>query len=181
MFKADKQTRIPATALDLALVLLDRPALVLLDRPWRATRSSGSARRQPGQPRAPELPMLQVGGHAILMYERSSRPRHEREDFMNSIHDPFRAHGLVRLRDGRILGGVIAALGRRIGLDPWPARLMFILALLVIPGSQILLYPDPVDPDAAGTSRRTPGDGQPADRWPTLGVSACSASSRPSC
>jgi phage shock protein C len=27
------------------------------------------------------------------------------------------------------------------GLDPWPARLLFLLALLVIPGSQILLYP----------------------------------------
>ena len=60
---------------------------------------------------------------------------------MNSIHDLFREHGLVRVRDGRILGGVIAGLGRRVGLDPWPARLLFILALLVIPGSQILLYP----------------------------------------
>jgi phage shock protein C len=60
---------------------------------------------------------------------------------MNSIHDLFREHGPVRVRDGRILGGVLAGLGRRIGLDPWPARLLFILALLVIPGSQILLYP----------------------------------------
>jgi phage shock protein C len=60
---------------------------------------------------------------------------------MNSVHDLFRAHGLVRVRDGRVLGGVVAGLGRRIGLDPWPARLLFILALLVIPGSQILLYP----------------------------------------
>ena len=60
---------------------------------------------------------------------------------MNSIHDLFRAHGLVRVRDGRVLGGVVAGLGRRIGLDPWPARLLFLLALLVIPGSQVLLYP----------------------------------------
>ena len=60
---------------------------------------------------------------------------------MNSIHDLFRAHELVRVRDGRVLGGVVAGLGRRIGLDPWPARLLFLLALLVIPGSQILLYP----------------------------------------
>ena len=60
---------------------------------------------------------------------------------MNSIHDLFRQHGLVRVRDGRVLGGVVAGLGRRIGLDPWPARLLFLLALLVIPGSQILLYP----------------------------------------
>jgi phage shock protein C len=60
---------------------------------------------------------------------------------MNSIHDLFRQHGLVRARDGRVLGGVVAGLGRRIGLDPWPARLLFLLVLLVIPGSQILLYP----------------------------------------
>ena len=60
---------------------------------------------------------------------------------MNSIHDLFRQHGLVRVRDGRVLGGVVAGLGRRVGLDPWPARLLFLLALLVIPGSQLLLYP----------------------------------------
>jgi phage shock protein PspC (stress-responsive transcriptional regulator) len=36
---------------------------------------------------------------------------------------------------------VIAGLGRRFGLDPWPARLLFVLLLLVIPGSQILIYP----------------------------------------
>ena len=36
---------------------------------------------------------------------------------------------------------MVAGLGRRIGLHPWPARLLFLLVLLVIPGSQILLYP----------------------------------------
>jgi phage shock protein PspC (stress-responsive transcriptional regulator) len=60
---------------------------------------------------------------------------------MNSIHDLFRAHDLVRARNGRVLGGVVAGLGQRVGIDPWPARLLFLLALLVIPGSQILLYP----------------------------------------
>ena len=60
---------------------------------------------------------------------------------MKSIHDLFREHGLVRARDGRLIGGVVAGLGRRIGLEPWPSRLLFLLALLVIPGSQILLYP----------------------------------------
>jgi phage shock protein PspC (stress-responsive transcriptional regulator) len=64
-----------------------------------------------------------------------------REDTMKSIHDLFREHGLVRARDGRLIGGVVAGLGRRIGLEPWPSRLLFLLALLVIPGSQILLYP----------------------------------------
>jgi phage shock protein C len=60
---------------------------------------------------------------------------------MNEIHQTFRQHGLVRPREGRVLGGVVAGLGRRFGLDPWPARLLFVLALMVIPGSQILIYP----------------------------------------
>ena len=49
--------------------------------------------------------------------------------------------GLFRPREGRVLGGVCAGLGRRFGLDPWPARLLFVLALMLIPGSQILIYP----------------------------------------
>ena len=60
---------------------------------------------------------------------------------MESIHQTFRDQGLVRPREGRILGGVIAGLGRRFGIDPWPARLLFTLILMVIPGSQILIYP----------------------------------------
>jgi phage shock protein PspC (stress-responsive transcriptional regulator) len=32
-------------------------------------------------------------------------------------------------------------LGRRFGLEPWPARLLFVLVLLVLPGSQLLVYP----------------------------------------
>jgi phage shock protein PspC (stress-responsive transcriptional regulator) len=32
-------------------------------------------------------------------------------------------------------------LGRRFGLTPWTARLLFMLLLMVIPGSQILIYP----------------------------------------
>lgn len=60
---------------------------------------------------------------------------------MNGIHDSFRSQGLVRPRDGRVLAGVAAGLGRRFGIDPWPARLLFLLVLLVIPGSQILVYP----------------------------------------
>ena len=60
---------------------------------------------------------------------------------MNDIHDSFRRMGLVRPRDGRVLAGVVAGLGRRLGIDPWPARLLFVLTLLVLPGSQILIYP----------------------------------------
>jgi phage shock protein PspC (stress-responsive transcriptional regulator) len=65
----------------------------------------------------------------------------EKEILMDTVHDSLRREGLVRPRDGRILGGVCAGLGRRFGIDPWPARLLFVLILFVIPGSQILIYP----------------------------------------
>ncbi len=60
---------------------------------------------------------------------------------MNDIHGAFQRQGLVRPRDGRVLAGVCVGLGRRFGLDPWPSRLLFVLILLVLPGSQILVYP----------------------------------------
>jgi phage shock protein C len=60
---------------------------------------------------------------------------------MTDIHDGFRRQGLVRPREGRLLGGVCAGLGRRFGLEPWAARLLFVLVLLVVPGSQLLIYP----------------------------------------
>jgi phage shock protein C len=60
---------------------------------------------------------------------------------METVHGWMRREGLVRPSDGRVLGGVCAGLGRRIGLDPWAARLVFALILLMIPGSQILIYP----------------------------------------
>jgi phage shock protein PspC (stress-responsive transcriptional regulator) len=60
---------------------------------------------------------------------------------MDDIRATFRQHGLVRPRHDRVIGGVCAGLGRRFGLDPWPARLLFVLLLLVVPGSQLLVYP----------------------------------------
>jgi len=60
---------------------------------------------------------------------------------MESVHGSLRRQGLVRPRDGRVLAGVCAGLGQRFGLDPWVARLLFVLILLVVPGSQILIYP----------------------------------------
>jgi phage shock protein C len=60
---------------------------------------------------------------------------------MGTIQNAFRERGLVRVRDGRVLGGVLAGLGRRLGLEPWPTRLLFLVLLLVIPGSQLLVYP----------------------------------------
>lgn len=60
---------------------------------------------------------------------------------MESIHSTFHQAGLVRPQEGRVLAGVCAGLGRRFGLDPWPARLLFVLILLIVPGSQFLIYP----------------------------------------
>ena len=60
---------------------------------------------------------------------------------MSTIHETLGRDGLFRPLDVRVLGGVCAGLGRRFGLDPWPARLLFILLLMVIPGSQIIVYP----------------------------------------
>ena len=53
----------------------------------------------------------------------------------------FRRQGLVRPRQDRVIAGVCAGLGRRFGLSPWAARILFIVVLMVIPGSQILIYP----------------------------------------
>ena len=60
---------------------------------------------------------------------------------MNDIRQSFARHGLVRSRDRRVLGGVVAGLGELFGLGPWVARLLFVLLLLVVPGSQLLVYP----------------------------------------
>ncbi|MEU4240631.1 PspC domain-containing protein [Actinoplanes sp. NPDC026619] len=60
---------------------------------------------------------------------------------MNSVHDSMSRQGLVRPTEGRMIGGVVAGLAKRFGLDPWLARLLFVVVLLAIPGSQILIYP----------------------------------------
>ncbi len=60
---------------------------------------------------------------------------------MSDVRTNFRNQGLVRPRDTRVLGGVCAGLGRRFGLGPWAARLLFVLLLMVLPGSQLIVYP----------------------------------------
>jgi phage shock protein C len=60
---------------------------------------------------------------------------------VNDVQNAFRNQGLVRPRDNRVLGGVCAGLGRRFGIGPWPARVLFLLILMILPGSQILIYP----------------------------------------
>jgi len=59
---------------------------------------------------------------------------------MNDIHDWFRRQGLTRARDSRLLAGVVAGLGRRIGIDPWPARLLAVLLAVVLHFGLILPY-----------------------------------------
>ncbi|MBA3338816.1 MAG: PspC domain-containing protein [Geodermatophilaceae bacterium] len=60
---------------------------------------------------------------------------------MDKIHNSLRREGLVRPERNRILGGVCVGLGQRFGIDPWPARILFVGALMLLPGSQLLIYP----------------------------------------
>ena len=60
---------------------------------------------------------------------------------MNDIHQSFAQQGLVRPREERVLGGVCAGVAHRFGMTPWTTRLLFVLLLMVIPGSQVLIYP----------------------------------------
>ena len=68
-------------------------------------------------------------------------PGRVKEVPMNDIHQSFARKGLLRPEEGRVLGGVCAGLGRRFGIAPWPARVLFVLLLMVLPGTQILIYP----------------------------------------
>ena len=59
---------------------------------------------------------------------------------MNDIQNWFRQQGLTRPRHSRLLAGVVAGLGRRIGIDPWPARLLVVLLAIVLHAGLILPY-----------------------------------------
>jgi phage shock protein C len=50
-----------------------------------------------------------------------------------------RSNALVRPRQGRVIGGVCAALAQRFDLQPWLVRLLFVLSCF-LPGPQFLLY-----------------------------------------
>ena len=60
---------------------------------------------------------------------------------MSNIRASFGRRGLHRPRDRKVIAGVCAGLGERFGLGPWTARLLFVLLLMVVPGSQLLIYP----------------------------------------
>jgi phage shock protein C len=60
---------------------------------------------------------------------------------MDDIRSAFARQGLVRSRDGRLVGGVCAGVGRRLGLTPGISRVLFVVMLMLLPGSQLLVYP----------------------------------------
>ncbi len=60
---------------------------------------------------------------------------------MAGIYESMWRSGLVRPRADRVIGGVCTGLARRFGIDPWPMRWLFLIALIVLPGSPILIYP----------------------------------------
>ena len=64
-----------------------------------------------------------------------------RQAMLQDARHFFARNGLYRSRDQQLLGGVCAGLGRRVKLQPWPARLLFLLMLMLLPGSQLIVYP----------------------------------------
>ncbi len=60
---------------------------------------------------------------------------------MNSVHRNLYSQGLYRPQHGGMIGGVCAGLARRFGIGATMMRLIFVITLFVIPGSQILVYP----------------------------------------
>lgn len=60
---------------------------------------------------------------------------------MTGIYESMWRTGLVRQQNGRVIGGVCAGLARRFGMDPWPMRWLFLLVLIILPGSPFLIYP----------------------------------------
>ena len=68
-------------------------------------------------------------------------PQPTHTEGMDKIRASFARQGLVRSSDRAILGGVCAGVGRRLGLTPWMTRLLFLVTLVVVPGSQFLVYP----------------------------------------
>lgn len=60
---------------------------------------------------------------------------------MEKIRTSLARQGLVRSTDRAVIGGVCAGVGRRLGLTPGVTRLLFVITLFALPGSQILVYP----------------------------------------
>lgn len=58
-----------------------------------------------------------------------------------NFHEGMHRQGLVRPQQGRLLAGVCAGLARRFGISAGMARLLFVLVLMLLPGSQLIVYP----------------------------------------
>jgi phage shock protein PspC (stress-responsive transcriptional regulator) len=58
---------------------------------------------------------------------------------MQRLQDWFRSQGLVRPRDGRVIGGVCAGIARPLGSSPTLVRVFAVLSI-VLPGPQVLAY-----------------------------------------
>ena len=99
--------------------------------------------RDGSQGRVGAIPDVGFGGtHASLsLTGQQLGSSSSKGKLMNDVHQSLAHQGLVRPRDGRVLGGVCAGLGQRFGWTPWSARILFVLLLMVVPGSQLLIYP----------------------------------------
>jgi phage shock protein PspC (stress-responsive transcriptional regulator) len=61
------------------------------------------------------------------------------KDDIERVRRSSAAQGLVRVREGRVVAGVLAGLARRFGVTPAFARILFLLSLL-LPGPQFIAY-----------------------------------------
>ena len=58
---------------------------------------------------------------------------------MSACHDVHMSTALVRPRQGKMIGGVCAAIARRFEISTGLVRALFVISIL-LPGPQILLY-----------------------------------------
>ncbi len=60
---------------------------------------------------------------------------------MKGIHSALARQGLTRSSNDRIIAGVCSGLATKLGIDAWAMRAIVIATMLLLPGSQIILYP----------------------------------------
>lgn len=60
---------------------------------------------------------------------------------MRPVHDDFGRFGLYRPRYDRVIAGVCSGVARRFRITALTARALFVVALFVLPGSPLLMYP----------------------------------------